>query len=214
MMVRTLPANGKGQQALDVGCGTGHQMAMLRDLGYEVAGVDGSPSMLDHARRNNPASELREGDVEALPFPDASFDQVLCIEVLRYLPDPRRSIQEMARVLRPGGRCLATATPLLNLNGYAIVNWLAASLRIRGLVVLRQYFTTSSWSIARLFRRASFSEVRVHGVYIGPINWIERIAPLTLPTALKSWEPADRCLSDLPILREVSNMFLVSATRV
>jgi len=45
------------------------------------------------------------------------------------------------------------------------------------------------------------------------VNWIERLAPSVLPLALKWWEPLDAAMSDLPFLRELSNMFLVHAVR-
>jgi ubiquinone/menaquinone biosynthesis C-methylase UbiE len=207
-----LPASGDGLRLLDVGCGTGHQLARWTASGYEVAGVDGSAEMLSHARENNPDAELQQADAQQLPFADASFDRVTSIEVLRYLPDPRRSIEEMARVLRPGGVCLATAAPLLALNGYALVNRAALALPVGRLTRLKQFFTTSR-RLRRQFREAGFSEVTVHGVYSGPLIWIERLAPKTLPRVLRRWEPLDESLADRPVLRDLSNMFLVSAVR-
>jgi ubiquinone/menaquinone biosynthesis C-methylase UbiE len=213
LLERQLPPSDRGVKALDVGCGTGHQMALLRARGFEVAGIDGSEPMLEHARLNNPGCDLRRGDVSSLPFPDGAFDLVMSIEVLRYLPNPGSCVREMARVLRPGGECLVTATPLLNLNGYFVVNWVATRLRPRGLVPLKQYFASSSRALARLFEASSFQDVEVHGVYLGPINWIERLAPSILPRALSRWEDLDRRLCDRQFLREVANMFLVRATR-
>jgi SAM-dependent methyltransferase len=207
-----LPLEGAGLRVLDVGCGTGHHMKSLAGRGYAVAGVDGSEAMLEHARANNPGSELHLADVDRLPFPDASFDYVLCIEVLRYLRDPGPCVREMARVLRPGGTALVTATPLLNLNGYWLVNRLAVALPVRGFVRLRQFFTTSG-RLRRVFGESGFQQVAIHGVYFGPVNWIERLARGLLRPALRAWEPWDRRLADRPLLRELSNMFLVRAVR-
>ena len=207
-----LPPTDAGLRLLDVGCGTGHQLARWSGRGYQGAGVDGSAEMLAHARDNNPGAELHQADARRLPFADESFDCVACVEVLRYLPDPRPSIEEMARVLRPGGLCLATAAPLLALNGYALVNRVALALPTGRLTRLKQFFTTSR-KLRRQFREAGFSEVRVHGVYLGPLIWIERIAPRHLSRALRRWEPLDERLADRPRLRELSNMFLVSAVR-
>jgi ubiquinone/menaquinone biosynthesis C-methylase UbiE len=130
--------------------------------------------------------------------------------VLRYLPDPSRSIQEMARVLKPGGLCLTTAAPLFSLNGYAVVNRVALALPIGNLTRLKQFFTTSG-RLRRQFEAAGFTDVRVHGVYLGPLSWIERLAPSHLSRALQRWEPIDERLADRPVLRELGNMFLVSA---
>jgi ubiquinone/menaquinone biosynthesis C-methylase UbiE len=212
LLDRYLPATDAGLRLLDVGCGTGHQLAHWSVAGYEVAGVDGSDAMLAHAQENNPEAELRQADAQQLPFDDASFDRVTSIEVLRYLPDPRASIEEMARVLRPGGVCLATAAPLLALNGYAAVNRVALALPVGGLTRLKQFFTTGG-RLRRQFRDAGFSEVTVHGVYTGPLIWIEHLAPKRLPGALRRWEPLDERLADRPVLRELSNMFLVRAVR-
>lgn len=207
-----LPAQGNGLRVLDVGCGTGHHMASLKERGFEVAGIDGSGEMLHQARANNPGADIRQADVEALPFADASFDLVLCVEVLRYLPSSAQSIREMARVLKPGGGCLATATPLFNLNGYWLVNRVANLTRVGDLVRLKQFFTTSR-QLRRGFGEAGFMEPSVSGVYLGPINWIERLLPRALPRMLKMWEPVDSSLADVRVLKELSNMFLVHAIR-
>lgn len=204
---RVLPPRGDGLRLLDVGCGTGHHLARLRLQGFEVAGMDGSQAMLERARRNNPGVDLRLGDVEQLPFEDASFDLAVCIEVLRYLPSPEPCLREARRVLRQNGILLVTAAPLFNANGYFFVNRLAGFLPTRSLVQLRQFFVTSG-GLRKALEVSGFTEVRVQGVYGGPINWIERIVPAMLPQALKAWEPIDEKLADAPILRELSNMFL------
>ena len=207
-----LPPTDAGLRLLDVGCGTGHQLARWSEYGYEVAGVDGSDEMLAHAQENNPGAELRQADARQLPFDDASFDRVTSIEVLRYLPDPTACIREMARVTKPGGVCLATAAPLLALNAYAVVNRVGLAVPFGRLTRLKQFFTTSG-RLQKQFREAGFSEVTIHGVYTGPLIWIERLAPKRLARALRRWEPVDEKLADRPVLRELSNMFLVSAVR-
>jgi ubiquinone/menaquinone biosynthesis C-methylase UbiE len=211
MLEQYLPApvdRSMPHRLLDVGCGTGHHMALLRSRGFDVAGVDGSVEMLEHARRHNPNAEIRQSDVEELPFESASFDYVLCVEVLRYLPRVERSIAEIARVLRPGGTALVTAAPLFSLNGYYFVNRLATMMPIGNLVRLKQFFSTSG-GLEAAFERAGFENVEVKGVYSGPLNWIEHLAPGLLPGLLKEWEPIDARVADAPVLREFSNMFLV-----
>src|SRR5947209_378165 len=90
-----LPRPAAGMRAIDVGCGTGHHLKDLVSRGFDAVGVDASAEMLDEARRVNPTADLRQADVESLPFADGSFDLTLCIEVLRYLPDPQRCIREL-----------------------------------------------------------------------------------------------------------------------
>jgi ubiquinone/menaquinone biosynthesis C-methylase UbiE len=212
MLFRLLAERGDGLRLLDLGCGTGHYMARLAGHGFEVAGVDASPEMLQHARANNPAADIREGGVEAIPFPDCTFDFLICIEVLRYLPESRPCISEMARVLKPGGVCLTTATPLFNANAYWLVNRVANRVRVGNLSSLKQYFTTSR-RLRREFEDAGFARPDVHGVYTGPINWVEHLVPRYFPRFVKLWEPVDAALADVRLLREFSNLFLVHAVR-
>jgi ubiquinone/menaquinone biosynthesis C-methylase UbiE len=206
-----LPPDGTGLRVLDVGCGTGHQMAKLRESGFAVAGIDASAEMLVHARNLNPASEVKLADVESIPFESERFDFVLCVEVLRYLREPESCMREMARVLKPGGTCFVTAMPLFNLNGYWLINRLAGILPTK-LVRLKQYFTTSSDLRSRL-KRSGFHKIEVHGVYTGPINWIERLTPSILPFCLRRWERCDAALADRWLLRDFSNMYLASAKK-
>jgi ubiquinone/menaquinone biosynthesis C-methylase UbiE len=97
---------GPAQAVLDVACGTGAvARAAARRLDGEghVTGVDVNEAMLAVARRLRPELEWRLADAAALPFPDESFDVVLCQAALMYFPDPARAVGEMGRVVRSGG---------------------------------------------------------------------------------------------------------------
>jgi demethylmenaquinone methyltransferase / 2-methoxy-6-polyprenyl-1,4-benzoquinol methylase len=92
-------------RVLDVACGTGAVTNELRRR-YEctVVGVDQSPEMLAVARsRVDDAVELVEARAEALPFDDATFDGLTFTYLLRYVDDPRATMSELARIVRPGG---------------------------------------------------------------------------------------------------------------
>ncbi|MGA7966034.1 MAG: methyltransferase domain-containing protein [Gammaproteobacteria bacterium] len=98
-----------GERILDVACGTGFALARLAEmpLGLDLAGVDINLHML--ARSRVPATvELVHGDAHRLPFADGRFDAVITLNALHYLDDPAIAIEEMARLLRPGGRLVAT----------------------------------------------------------------------------------------------------------
>src|SRR5687767_6553046 len=84
---KLIPTDGTGSRMLDLGCGTGYHMDNYKRRGFDMVGVDGSPEMLKQARVLNPEIEFHQGDVTEIPLPDASVDYVLCIEVLRYLPN-------------------------------------------------------------------------------------------------------------------------------
>jgi ArsR family transcriptional regulator len=93
----------------DLGCGTGQLSATVAPHVRRVIAVDGSVEMLDAARlRLAGASnvEIRQGDLEALPIREGELDAAMLSLVLHYSPDPARALEEVARVLRPGGRLL------------------------------------------------------------------------------------------------------------
>ena len=102
-------------RVLDLGCGAGFDAcvaAMVVGPTGRVAGVDLSPEMLAVAERGRAAAglstvEFRQADVEALPFPDASFDVALSNGVLNLIPDKPAALRELFRVLKPGGRLQA-----------------------------------------------------------------------------------------------------------
>lgn len=94
---------------LDVGCGTGALAARLARLGYEVVGLDPSEGMLEVMRRRAPEVEAVRGSGTELPFADGEFDLSLSVATLHHIADPdavRRTLGEMVRVVRRGGRIL------------------------------------------------------------------------------------------------------------
>lgn len=98
-----------GMEVLDVGCGTGTQLAAYQRAGCRVTGIDASPAMLEIARRRlGEAASLTVGDGAHMPYPGQSFDLVLAATVLHEMPPAVRTatLGEMKRVLRPGGRIL------------------------------------------------------------------------------------------------------------
>jgi SAM-dependent methyltransferase len=96
-----------GQNVLDVACGTGVVAITAARLHTRVSGVDLTPELLERARENariaNAEISFREGDAEALPFDDGSFDVVISQFGHMFAPRPNVAIAEMLRVLRPGG---------------------------------------------------------------------------------------------------------------
>ena len=96
-----------GTRLLDVGCGSGLLCELAAARGARVAGIDITPQLLAIARERVPDGDLRDGDMGALPYPDASFDAVTGVNAFQFAPDPARAFAEAARVLRPGGRLVA-----------------------------------------------------------------------------------------------------------
>jgi SAM-dependent methyltransferase len=93
-------------RVLEVGPGPGELAERIQlELGAEVAAVDSSERMVELARARG--VEAIVGDVQSLPFPDASFDCAVAAWMLYHVPDVDLGIAELARVLRPGGRLVA-----------------------------------------------------------------------------------------------------------
>ena len=190
---------GAGSRVLDVGCGSGEFVAQLAALGADAAGIDPAPLMVEAARRMTPAADVRAGEAERLPWPDASFDVVTAVNALQFADDTMAALAEFARVLVPGGRV-------------AIANWaegarndldvleravaaadddeplpdgelrfeggLEALLTDAGFALVASGITATPWS-------ASSDDELVHGVLLGEDDAsMQRLAPVVLAAAV------------------------------
>ena len=167
------------QRVLDVGCGDGTLAVVIARQGATVTGIDADPDMLDAARAHAEAVgaelSLRQGKAEALPFPDASFDVVIAVTVLCFVPEAGRAVQEMARVLRPGGRLVlgelgrwSTWAARRRLRGW-LGNAMWRRARFRGPNPLRQLATDAGLVV----------ECIEGAVFYPPVAWLARVmAPL------------------------------------
>jgi len=174
-----------GERVLDVATGTGMVAAeLLARARCEVVGVDQSAEMLSVARarfRHAGASvQLIEGQAEALPFADASFDALTVTYLLRYVDDPRATVRELARVVRPGGRVASLE--------FGVPPWLPARLAWRlytavGLPLLGRAVSREWWQVGR---------------FLGPsIRGFYRLHPL--PALVGYWQEAG--LADVTVRR-------------
>jgi ubiquinone/menaquinone biosynthesis C-methylase UbiE len=105
-----------GSRVLDVACGNGNATLAAARRFCDVTGLDYVPALFERARERARAERLElefvEGDAEALPFPDASFDVALSAFGVMFAPDQARAASELLRVVRPGGSIgLASWTP-------------------------------------------------------------------------------------------------------
>ena len=98
---------GKGERALDVGCGAGPFTWLMAPLFQQLAGIDVKQARIQTARETARTKGLyidfQVGSAEAMPFADASFDVVVFSNSLHHIPDMDKAIAEAARVVRPGG---------------------------------------------------------------------------------------------------------------
>ena len=102
---------------LDLGCGEGRFPRDLKAAGYEVIGIDASPTLIEHARTADPDGDYRVADAAKLPFADASVQLVTALLSLHDMDDMPGAIAEAARVLVPGGRLCAAVVHPINSGG-------------------------------------------------------------------------------------------------
>ena len=155
-----------GERVLDVACGTGVVARLAADAvgkGGAVAGLDVNPGMLAVARSiadSETGIEWHEASAESMPFPDASFDVVLCQMGLQFVPDKQAALTEMRRVLAPGGRLVfnvpGPAPKILTIMAEGIARTVGAEPAKFVDVVFSLYDTTE---VENLMGAAGFNEV-------------------------------------------------------
>ena len=146
---------------LDIGCGGGAALAYMAKTVTKghLTGIDYSPVSVQSASAYNRdliaenRMEIMEGSVEALPFPDSSFDRIITVESFYFWPSPQENLREVRRILKKGGKFLLIAdiygrddlpqTALDNIEKYGLYN-------------------PDPDTFLQLFRSAGFAEPRIH----------------------------------------------------
>ena len=161
----------RGEQVLDVACGTGLvslQAAAATGPGGRVVGTDISERMVERAReeagrRSVEHVVFQRVDAEALDLPDAAFDAAICALGLMYVPDPLRALQEMHRTLAPGGRAVAAVWGARKRCGWAEIFPIVES-RVQSDVCPMFFHLGTGDRLAQAFRDAGFSDVRAERI--------------------------------------------------
>jgi len=142
---------------LDVGCGTGGLLALLRRPGATVAGIDLSPGMIQEARKRlGETEDLQVGEAGHLPWEARHFDLVVSTDSMHHWPDPGRALSEIERVTVKGGHVV-----IADVYAPAPLRWLGNLVApFAGTGDVRVY---SEAELARMLEAAGFSEIeRVH----------------------------------------------------
>lgn len=182
-----------GEHALDVACGTGAVTRMVAPMvgaSGRVVGLDVNPAMLAVAR-NLPmpvgaAIEWREESALAMTLPDSSFDLALCQQGLQFFPDRQAGVNEMRRVLKPGGRAVVACWQPLEHNP-AIVGLMHAEARHLNepIELLAGAFSLGdAGELRALFTAAGFSDIAIkpHAMTVR-LPHPERFVELTIQSA-------------------------------
>jgi predicted ATP-grasp superfamily ATP-dependent carboligase/ubiquinone/menaquinone biosynthesis C-methylase UbiE len=221
-----------GAPVLEIGCGAGLTAVALAGRGLSVTAIDSAPAMIQLtdqlAHDRDLADRIRTSvaDAHNLPFPDGSFSLVLALGVLPWLHSPDRALEEMARVVRPGGSVLASVDNLLRMH-YLLdprLNPALGSLRRslgRGLRRIEVLHTPtplpvrldSTWRFDAVMARLGLDKVRSTTIGFGPFTFWRRPV-LSEPKGMRLHrtlqEAADR---GVPLVRSTGGQYLVLARK-
>lgn len=116
----------KGSKVLDLCCGTGHLAEGLEGMKY--TGLDFAPAMVAYCKEAYPKRKFVLGEAEQLPFKDGSFDAVVCFWSFHHIVYPEEVMEEISRVIRPGGFVLIATFKDVKLNLAAkMTDWISDS---------------------------------------------------------------------------------------
>jgi SAM-dependent methyltransferase len=152
----------KNNRLLDIGCGAGNLLAAARKNGWDGQGLDVSASAVKHVR--GLGFDVYEGELQDAAFPSQHFDVVTAAELLEHLIDPRPLLQEVARVLRPGGLFWTTTPHARGLSGRML------GLKWRCIWPPEHLQLFSIRGLTKLLRDAGFRQLRIDATGGNPIE--------------------------------------------
>ncbi len=196
-----------GQKVADLGCGSGVFTDLLHQRGLNSVGLDLSPKLIALGRRKYPGVEFLEGDVEKLPFADASIDGVLLSGIVHHLPDPSGCAAEVFRVLKPRGRFVAFDPNRMN-----PFMWLyrdRSSPFYSPVGVTANERPVLARQIAAVFGKAGFS---VETEYLSGLSY-RYVASTRVRWLLPAYNAIDRMLFAPPFMRPFSPFVLTAGER-
>jgi SAM-dependent methyltransferase len=192
-----------GARVLDIGCGTGcYTRPFARRTRANVVGLDVTVPLLRRARQESPGNlRFAAGDASELPFPSESFDAVVGNAVLHHLP-LERSVPELIRVLKPGGRFCFAEPNLLNPHVFLE----------RNIPWLRRWLENSPDEVAfvRWRLRGTLENCGLAEVSIEPFDFLYPLTPRPLVGAV---ETLGAVLERTPGVREIAGSLLILARK-
>jgi len=219
----------KNSKILDVGCGAGLMVKEVTNRGYEVWGMDYSFNMIKKAKaicNTKSAIKFYQGDIESLPFKSSVFDTVLCLGVISYLKSENKALQEMSRVLKPGGililsilnkfslaKLLDISVPvkrrLQRITSNRFLSWKKGTEIKKSDSSMKSYFIPS---LRKAIRMAGFTELACMALQYGPLTFFGRkIFPDEVNINITNFLEK---FSNTPVIRVLGNMCLFRLKKV
>lgn len=194
---------GEGLKVLELGCGTAYFTRDLAKSGATVTAIDISPELLEAARNSCPAKNVtfEVQNAYSLDYSDASFDSVVGSSVLHHL-ELDRAVNEMHRVLKPGGMICFTEPNMLNPQIAVQKNVPAIKRRLGDSPDETAFFR---WPLRRRLEHVGFREVLIQ-----PFDFLH---PKTPPRWIPAVENLSRVLENTPLLREIAGSLYIRAVK-
>lgn len=147
-----IPAK-KGAKILDLGCGSGINLYNLNKLGFDTYGIDFSEKAVNFARKELKLKNIKHGNLKSNSYPKNFFDVVILSHVIEHLPDPKKTIILVKKILKKNGQVIIT-TPNLNSINYRLFKrfWFP-------LETPRHLFLFSSSTLSNLLERVEGLEI-------------------------------------------------------
>jgi len=165
----------KGGKLLDIGCGTGLFVERYIEAGGRAIGLDISRKMIEQAQRRCIACDYAIGTGERIPFCDNSFDAVSSLLVFSYIKDPETMLNEVYRVLKPGGKiAICTLGKKLLTRGIPAIYQISEKMNVNHVVMKdfgERYYDREEMD--DLFTHAGFSDILVKWCSFAHIDMID-----------------------------------------
>ena len=145
---------------LDLGCGTGNYLKALSKKGVQFIGADPSDVMLQEAKKNNPEVEIVKACAEQLPFEDHHFNGGMGNFTLHHWSNIQKGINEVYRVLKPGGRFIFFSFTPQQLYGYWLYHYFPEMIRISSEVIPNEKF------MKEMFLNAGFKDIATEKYFV------------------------------------------------
>jgi SAM-dependent methyltransferase len=183
---------GGAARVIDIGCGDGFHLRLLRDFGprgFRLEGVDADARAVEAARRSG--LEVHQGLVEQLELPRGAYDLAILIQTIEHVEDPPSLLRAVLALLRPGGRLLIVTDNVATLDFrlFGARHW-------GGYHFPRHLNLFSRATLAALARKTGF-ELAELGTIVSPVNWVYSLRNLLVDYRAPGWL-VDRFSLDAP----------------